>query len=95
MASLLGEVQALKSELSTLQASESFHLDERGREQPHPAPGTSSRPHNTKIQHFANLPGENLLAWRSQFQVIASYHRWSDDEAKQLVYGYMKGTALE
>ena len=35
------------------------------------------------------------MDWRSQFQVIASYHRWSDDEAKQLVYAYMKGTALE
>ena len=98
MVSLLAEVQALKSELSTLQASESLHnlsLDEHGREQPHPASGSSSRPHNTKIQYFANLLGENFLAWRSQFQVIAKYHRWSDDEAKQLVYAYMKGTALE
>ena len=98
MASLLAEVQDLKSELSTLQARDSFHnlsLDERGRERHHPASGQSFRPHNTKIQYFANLPGENFLAWRSQFQVIASYHRWSDNEAKQLVYAYMKGTALE
>ena len=98
MASLLAEVQALKSEFSTLQASKSFHnqsLDERGRERHHPVSGTSSRPHNMKIQYFANFLGENFLAWRSQFQVIASQHRWSDDEAKQLVYAYMKGTALE
>ena len=45
--------------------------------------------------HFANLPGENFLAWRSQFQVITNYPRWSDEEAKQLAYAYMKGTALE
>ena len=45
--------------------------------------------------HFANLPGENFLAWRSQFQVIADYHRWSDKEAKQLAYAYMKETTLE
>ena len=98
MASLLMEIQTLKAELSTLQASESLHnlsLDERGRERHHPASGQSSRPHNTKIQYFANLPGENFLAWRSQFQVIASYHRWSNHEAKQLVYTYMKGAALE
>ena len=27
--------------------------------------------------------------------MIADYHRWSDEEAKQFVYTYMKGTALE
>ena len=69
-------------------------LDERSRER-YPHHGPSSRPHNTKIQYFANLLGENFLAWRFQFQVIASYLRWSDNEAKQLVYAYMKGTALE
>ena len=95
MASLISEVQALKAELTMLQANESLHLDERGRERHPLTSGAPSRPHNTKIQYFANLPGENFLAWRSQFQVIASYHRWSDDEAKQLVYAYMKGTALE
>ena len=95
MSSLVAEVQALKTELTMLQANKSLQLDERGRERHPPASGTSSRPHNTKIQYFANLPGQDFLAWRSQFQVIASYHRWSDDEAKQLVYAYMKGTALE
>ena len=35
------------------------------------------------------------MAYQSQFQVIADYHRWTDAEAKQLVYAYMKGTALE
>ena len=98
MESLIAEVRNLKAELTALQASDSMHnlsLDERGRER-HPHHHTqSSRPHNTKVQYFANLPGENFLAWRSQFQVIATYHRWSDDEAKQLVYAYMKGTALE
>ena len=98
IASMLAEIQTLKAELSTLQASQSFHnlsLDDPGRERYHPASGQSSRPRNTKIQYFVNLPGENFLAWRSQFQVIASYHRWTDHEAKQLVYAYMKETALE
>ena len=99
MESLVNKIRTLKAELTALQASESLHnlmLDDCGRERypPHHH-SQSSRPHNTKIQYFANLQGENFLAWRSQFQVIATYHRWSDDEAKQLVYAYMKGTALE
>ena len=67
MESLIAEVQNLKAELSDIQAGESMHnlsLDERGRER-YPHHGPSSRPHNTKIQYFANLPGENFLAWRS------------------------------
>ena len=99
MESLVNKIRNLKAKLTALQTSESLHnlsLDESGREQ-HPQHHYSqaSRPHNTKIQYFANLPGENFLAWRSQFQVIVNYYRWSDDEAKQLVYVYMKGTALE
>ena len=97
MESLVMEIQNLKAELTALQAQEGFHnlsLDDRGRERSyHHQP--LSRPHNTKIQYFANLPGENFLAWRSQFQVIADYHRWTETEAKQLVYAYMKGTSLE
>ena len=46
-------------------------------------------------QYFLNLPGENFLAWWSQFQVIADYYQWTDVEAKQLVYACMKGTDLE
>ena len=94
----MSEIRNLKSELTALQAQEGFHnllLDEHGRERSHHSHSSSSRPHNAKIMHFANLPGENFLAWRSQFQVIADYHRWSDEEAKQLAYAYMKGTALE
>ena len=98
MESLMSKIRNLKSELTALQAQEGFHnlsLDDKGRERSHHPHPSSSRPHNAKIQHFANLPGKNFLAWRSQFQVIADYHRWPDEEAKQLVYAYMKGTALE
>ena len=97
MESLVAEIRNLKVELTALQTQESFQnlsLDERGRERSHSS-HPQSRPHNTKIQYFSNLPGENFLAWRSQFQVITDYHRWTDAEAKQLVYAYMKGTALE
>ena len=95
MESLLSEIRTLKADLTALQAERSYNLslDERGRERPRSSP--SSRPHNAKIIHFSNLPGENFLAWRSQFQVIANYHRWTDEEAKQLAYAYMKGTAVE
>ena len=97
MESLMSEIRNLKSELTALQAQEGFQnlsLDERCKERSyHPHP--SSRPHNAKIQHFANLLGENFLAWWSQFQVIADYHWWSDEDAKQLAHAYMKGTALE
>ena len=89
MESLLAEVQTLRSELTALQ---NLSLDDRGRERSQPLP---SRPHNTKIIHFGNLPGENFLAWRSQFQVIAAYHRWTDEESKHLAYAYMRGLALE
>ena len=81
MESLVAEIRSLKAEISELQAQDrlqNLSLDERGRERAHhylpPA-----KPHNTKIQYFANLPGENFLAWRSQFQVIADCHRWSDE----------------
>ena len=86
MESLFNEIRTLKAELTALQAGESLHnlsLDDRGRERypPH-YHSHSSRLHNTRIQYFANLPGENFLAWRSQFQVITTYHQGSDDEAK-------------
>ena len=77
MESLVAEIWNLKAELMALQTQESLQdlsLDERGRERPH-YHHPPSKPHNTKIQYFANLPGENFLAWRSQFQVIADYHR--------------------
>ena len=100
MQTLSSGMQALRAELTALQNREGIQnlsLDEQGRERTtayRPFQGPP-RPHNTKVQYFSNLPGENFLAWRSQFQVIADYHRWSDDEAKQLMYAYMKGTALE
>ena len=77
MESLVEEIRNLKLELTALQAQEGFQnlsLDERGRERSHSS-YPQLQPHNTKIQYFSNLPGENLLAWRSQFQVIADYHR--------------------
>ena len=95
MESLLSEIRTLKADLTALQAERSYDLslDELSRERIRASP--SSQPHNAKIIHFSNLPGENFLAWRSQFQVIANYHRWTIEEAKQLAYAYMKGTALE
>ena len=91
MESLVSEIQTLRAELTALQ-SRDLSLDDRGRERPLPQ---QSRPHNTKIIHFANLPGENFPAWHLQFQVIATYHRWTDEEAKYLAYAYMRGLALE
>ena len=74
MESLLSEVRRLKAELSELQAQErlqNLSLDERGRERTHHHHHPRrQKPHNTKIQYFANLPGENFLAWQSRFQVI-------------------------
>ena len=88
----------MRAELTTLQSREgiqSLSLDKGGRERTYRPFQGAPRPHNTKVHYFSNLPGENFLAWRSQFQVIADYHRWTDEEAKQLMYAYMKGTALE
>ena len=88
----------MRAEITALQSGDGIQnlsLDEWGRERAYRPFQGAPRPHNTKVQYFSNLPGENFLAWRSQFQVIADYHRWSDEEAKQLMYAYMKGTALE
>ena len=88
----------MRAELTALQSQDGIQnlsLDERGRERTYRPFQGAPRPHNKKVQYFSNLPGENFLAWCSQFTVIADYHRWSDEEAKQLMYAYMKGTALE
>ncbi len=98
MQTLSTGMQSIRAELTALQNREGIQnlsLDERGRERPYRPFQGAPGPHNTKVQYFSNLPGENFLAWRSQFQVIANYHRWSDKEAKQLMYVYMKGTALD
>ena len=97
-AAMRSRESSIRTELAALRSQEGIQnmsLDERGRERSYRPFQGAPRPHNTKVQYFSNLPGENFLAWRSQFQVIADYHRWSDDEAKQLMYAYMKGTALE
>ena len=88
----------MRADITALQGQEGLQnlsLDKRDREQTYRPFQVASRRHNTKVQYFLNLMGENFLAWRSQFQVIADYHRWSDEEAKQLMYAYMKGTALD
>ena len=72
----------IRTELAALRSQDGIQnlsLDERGRERSYRPFQGAPRPHNTKVQYFSNLPGENFLAWRSQFQVIADYHRWSDD----------------
>ena len=96
MQTLSTGMQAIRADLTALQSREGIQnlsLDERGREHTYRPFQGAPRPHNTKVQYFSNLPGENFLAWRSQFQVIADYHHWLDDESKQLMYVYMKGTA--
>ena len=98
MQTLSTGMQAIRAELTALQSREGIQnlsLDERGRDRTYQPLHRAPRPHHTKVQYFWNLPGENFLAWRSQFQIIADYHPWSDDESKQLMYAYMKGTALE
>ena len=88
----------MRADLTVLQSREGIQnlsLNERGRERTYWPFQGAPRPHNTKVQYFLNLPGENFLGWRSQFQVIADYHRWTDKEAKQLIFAYMKGTVLE
>ena len=57
--------------------------------------GAGPRPHFLKSNKFSNLPGENFLAWRAQFQIIAEYNRWSQDEAKAVAFAHMTGLALE
>ena len=103
--SIRAELSAIQSSSNTMRAEltalqnqdgiQNLSLDERGQERTYRPFQGDPRPHNMKVQYFSNLPGENFLAWRSQFKVIADYHRWSDEEAKQLMYAYMKGTALE
>ena len=53
------------------------------------------RPHILKPNKFSHTQGENFLAWRAQFQAIAVYNRWSDDEAKTVALAHMVGLALE
>ena len=98
MQTLSTGMQALRSELTALQSREGIQnlsLNERGRERTYRPFQGAPRPHNMKVQYLSNLPGENFLAWRSQFHVIVDYHRWSNADTKQLMYAYMKGTALE
>ena len=67
----------MRAELTALQSwdgIQNLSLDERGRERTYRPFQGAPCPHNTKVQYFSNLPGENFLAWRSQFQVIADYH---------------------
>ena len=78
------ELSAIRTRESTMRAEitalqswdgiQNLSLDERGRERTYWPFQGAPRPHNTKVQYFSNLSGENFLAWRSQFQVIADYH---------------------
>ena len=56
---------SIRAELTALQNGEGIQnlsLDECGRERPHRPFQEAPRPHNTKVQYFSNLPGENFLA---------------------------------
>ena len=57
--------------------------------------GNMTKPHILKPNKFANLPGENFLAWRSQFQIVADYNQWTQEEAKAVAFAHMTGLALE
>ena len=99
MESLMSKIRTLKAKLTTIQTHEGIQnlsLDERDSKRgTWPNLTVMSHPHNAKIRYFGNLPGENFLAWCSQFQVIAKFTWWNDEEAKSMVYAYMKDTALE
>ena len=98
LSAMQGRESTIRAELTALQSREGIQnlsLDKRRREHAYRPFQGAPWPHNTKVQYFSNLPGENFLAWRSQFQVIADYHWWTNEESKQLMYAYMKGTALE
>ena len=98
MESLMSEIRTLKAELTAMQAHEGMQnlsLDDQDRDRgARPGPLLMSCPHNA-IRYFGNLPSENFLSWRWQFQVITKFNRWNDEEAKAMVYAYMKHTALE
>ena len=94
MESLMSKIRTLKVELTAIQGHEGLQnlsLDkcdwERTTQSHLPS---MSRAYNTKIGYFRNLLGENFQAWRSQFQVIIKFNRWSNEEAKSMVYTYMK-----
>ena len=95
----MSEIWILRADLTAIQAHEGLQnllIDECDRERTTRSHLLSmSRPHNAKIRYFGNLTGKNFLAWCSQFQVIAKFIRWSDEEAKSMVYEYMKDTTLE
>ena len=52
-------MQAIRAELTALQNWD-LSLDEQGRERPYRSFQGAPRPHNTKVQYFLNLPGENF-----------------------------------
>lgn len=58
-------------------------------------PGRPARTTPAKIGFFRNLPGENFLAWRSQFNIVALLNQWGETEAKFMAYTYMRDCALE
>ena len=60
----------MRVELTVLQdrdGIQNLSLDDRGRERTYRPFQGALRPHNMKVQYFSNLPGENFMAWRSQF----------------------------
>ena len=90
MASITQQLSELQNKVAALQPSET------------PLPAMSARngvdrPKTSmaKPKYYSDLPGENFLAWRSQFQVISEYNRWSQDEGKAMAFAYMSGQALE
>ena len=104
MASVTQRMESMQTSFNRMQTSVNRLLEQQGQpslEAPLPASGRRNggderlKGQMAKARCFSNLPGENFLAWRAQFQVIAGYNRWSPDEAKQMAFAHMVGTALE
>ena len=91
MASVTQQMEALQATFDLLMSQQGTPLTDANRlpEISRPNGTERLRSHMMKPKNFANLPGENFLAWRAQFQVIATYNRWSQDEAKAMAFAHM------
>ena len=91
MASITQQMEGLQLTYERLQ-------QQRG-DQPFPTRSEDGAPRARagiiKPKNFGNLPAENFLAWKTQFQVICSFNRWTQEEAKEAAFAHMVGTALE
>ena len=97
MASLSQQIDTINATLEAVRTQQGLPTTAPGSlpEISRPNGGERYRPHVLKPNKFSNTSGENFLAWRAQFQAIAAYNRWSDDEAKTVALAHMVGLGLE